>query len=179
MSSILTAIDFETTGTSPGWPSEPWQIGICQFRCNGYTTPEILATFSSFLRIPLERPFNNFTPGRHAQLRDELAISPTIYDIWEDIFPFLDNTTLVAHNLGTERSILRRTAPLHHFDNWIDTLALARAYYPGLTSYALEDLSEILHLTTVIQASAPPHIGPHDALYGAISCAHLYAAIKG
>lgn len=170
---LLTAIDFETTGTAPGWSNEPWQIGICRFVCHCDAPPDIVDTFSSLLYIPLERPFNPFTPGRHSKLRQELAASPALYDIWSKIFPLISTTPLVAHNIGTERTILRRIAPLHHLGPWIDTLPLSRSLFPTLSAYSLEELAPSFQLEAAIANAAPAGSAPHDALYDAIACAML------
>lgn len=175
----FTAIDFETTGSVPGWPNEPWQIGFCRF-----ALPPVGAlgatpfTFSSLIRVSPDRPFNGFAPGRHSQLRSEIAAAPTMAELWEEISPWLKGSVLVAHNIGTERSILRAAAPLEHFGPWIDTLKLSRSLLPGRPSYALEDIVAELGLASRIAALAPG-LAPHDALYDAIACGELlrhYAA---
>jgi len=165
----FTAIDFETTGSVPGWPSEPWQIGVFRFSANGTAT----SSFSSFLRIPPERPFNRYAPGRHAQIRDTLSASPTLMEIWEKLSPWLKAGPLVAHNIGTERTILRAAAPLDRLGPWIDTLELSRRLLPGRGSYALEDIIPDLGLDAEVAALAPPGAAPHDALYDAIACGVL------
>ncbi len=124
---VFTAIDFETTGTVPGWPVEPWQIGLCEISCEGGLT----GGFSSLLGVSAERPFNRFAPGRHALIRDELALSPTLPEIWDELAPRLVGIPLVAHNVGTERTMLRKAAPLHALGPWIDTLTLSRIVAPG------------------------------------------------
>ena len=193
----LTAIDFETTGSVPGWPNEPWQVGLYRFTLSqpldampvlsGRRSPlnnasaevrgrEAPAFFSSPLRIAPDRPFNRFAPGRHALLRHELAVAPTLPELWEEISPWLVDTPLVAHNIGTERTLLRAAAPLHRLGPWIDTLALARALLPGRASYALEDLVSSLGLTPRVAALASG-LAPHDALYDAIACGELLCAL--
>lgn len=195
----FTAIDFETTGSVPGWPIEPWQIGLCRFMVGtapASATPteklrQVRApnptgvlrpvevrgvsprTFSSLLRVPASRPFNRFAPGRHALIRDELAKAPSLPEIWDEVSPWLKDRILVAHNIGTERTILRKAAPLSRLGPWIDTLPLARRLLPGRASYALEDLVPDLGLQETVAALAPPGACPHDALYDAIACAVL------
>ena len=170
----FTAIDFETTGHVPGWPNEPWQIGLCEIV--GGTLGQ---TYSSFLRVDPERPFNRNAPGRHAALRGELAVSPTLPEIWETVSPWLAGRPLVAHNIGTERTQLRQAAPLLGPLPWIDTLKLARHAYPGLKSYALEDLVPLFGLEQDIHAKCPG-LAPHDALYDAVACgAFLLFLLKG
>ncbi|MBR3086613.1 MAG: 3'-5' exonuclease [Kiritimatiellae bacterium] len=165
----FTAVDFETTGSVPGWPNEPWQIGAFRFSTGGAAS----STFSSFLRISTGRPFNRYAPGRHAQIRGTLAESPTLAGIWGELSPWLRGGPLVAHNIGTERTILRAAAPLDRLGPWIDTLELSRRLLPGRASYALEDIIPDLGLGADVAALAPAGAGPHDALYDAIACGVL------
>ena len=165
---VFTAIDFETTGTVPGWPVEPWQIGLCEISCEGGVT----GGFSSLLGVPAERPFNRFAPGRHALIREELALSPTLPEIWDELAPRLIGIPLVAHNVGTERTMLRKAAPLHALGPWIDTLKLSRIVAPGLASYALGDVISHFGLTNVVDAACPG-LSAHDAYYDAVACGLL------
>ena len=166
----LTAIDFETTGSVPGWPNEPWQIGLYEFTLPAAPNPGAL--FTSLLRVAPDRPFNRYAPGRHALLRQEIAAAPSLPELWEELAPRLRGRPLVAHNAGTERTILRAAAPLDRLGPWIDTLSLARTILPGRTSYALEDLAPSLGLAPTIAALAPS-LAPHDALYDAVACGEL------
>ena len=165
---VFTAIDFETTGTVPGWPVEPWQIGVCEVSC----AEGVACGFSSLLGVPLERPFNRFAPGRHAVIRDELARSPTLPEIWDDLAPRLVGRPLVAHNVGTERTMLRKAAPLHALGPWIDTLKLSRIVAPGLASYALGDVIAHFGLAGAVDAVCPG-LAAHDAYYDAVACGLL------
>lgn len=161
------AIDFETTGSVPNYPNEPWQVGLAPIR--GGVVGDGL--FDSLLRIG-DRPFNRYAPGRHAQLRAQLAIAPTLHDLWGDLSGRLTGTALVAHNVGTERSVLSARAPLHVFGPWIDTLALSRKAWPGLETYSLEFLTARFGLDAAVCELCPGR-APHDALYDAVACALL------
>ncbi len=162
------AVDFETTGHVPGFPNEPWQIGMVPL-CDGAVDPD--GMFDSLINIG-DRPFNKYAPGRHAQLRARLSIAPTLHCLWPDIFRRLCGIPLVAHNIGTERSILSSSAPLHVFGPWIDTLSLSRRAWPGLESYALEHLVPVLGLDVAVSTLCPGR-APHDALYDSAACAVL------
>ncbi len=165
---VFTAIDFETTGTVPGWPVEPWQIGLCEISCEDGVT----GGFSSLLGVSSDRPFNRFAPGRHALIREELALSPTLPEIWDELAPRLVGIPLVAHNVGTERTMLRKAAPLHALGPWIDTLKLSRIVAPGLASYALGDVIAYFGLTSAVDAACPG-LSAHDAYYDAVACGLL------
>lgn len=163
----FVALDFETTGSVRGYPVEPWQVGFVRVE-SGRVCGE---PFESLLRIG-DRPFNPHAPGRHALLRDRLAWAPAPGEQWPLWASWLMGVPLVAHNAGTERTLLRRLAPLHRLGPWIDTLALARRAYPSLASKALEDVVAALGLSARV-ASLCPGRGAHDALYDAFACAVL------
>lgn len=165
---VLTAVDFETTGAVAGWDNEPWQIGMCEI-ASGCQIGEV---YSSWLKIDIDRPFNEYAPGRHSQIRNRLAESPSLPELWDVVSPWLLRHPLVAHNIGTEKTILRKAAPLNRLGPWIDTLKLARYIYPTLKSYALEDLIDQLGLKAKVD-SICPDLSPHDALYDAVACAQL------
>lgn len=160
-------LDFETTGSVPGYPVEPWQLGMVRMRGGKVGGPG--DAWERLLRIDPDRPFNPRAPGRHARLRGALAAAPTFPECWPEVSPWLTGGPLAAHNIGTERSMLERLAPLHRLGPWIDTLALVRHAYPGLPSKALDDVAAALGLTGRIESLCPGR-APHDALYDAFAC---------
>ena len=163
------AIDFETTGSVPGFPNEPWQVGAVRVGPDGAFEPGGAA--ESLLRVGAGRPFNKWAPGRHGKLRAEIAAAPSLAEFWPRLAPSLGGA-VAAHNCGTERSILAAAAPLHPPEAWIDTLALARRAWPSAPSHALQDLVQALGLQPRLQALCPGR-APHDALYDAFACALL------
>ena len=179
----MTALDFETTGVARGWPVEPWQIGLVGLDAGGIV-PRSARGF--LLRVAPDRPFNPFAPGRHARIRDALADAPALPELLPELAPDLLGRPLVAHNAGTERAQLRRAYPMHAFGPWIDTLALTRAAFPGLDSYALEDLVPRLGLGDALAAALDSALdpeadraalAPHDAVYDAVAAGVLLAHI--
>lgn len=164
----LTVIDFETTGAVAGYPVEPWQVGAVRVRGGRVCAAE---TFESLLRVG-ERPFNPRAPGRHALLRAELAAAPAPDVLWPELEGWVVGSPLVAHNVGTERGVLARMAPLHRFGPWVDTLALTRRAFPGLASKALDDVTAALGLAGRVRELCPGR-SAHDALYDAVACAVL------
>jgi DNA polymerase III epsilon subunit-like protein len=165
----ITVLDYESTGSLRGFPNEPWQIGMVSLK-NGKVDPA--SRFESLLRVDINRPFNPHAPGRHAQLRDEIAGAPAPQELWPQIMPRLTQFPLCAHNIATEKKFIRAMAPMHRFGLWIDTLKVARKVWPGCASYALEDLIVMLDLKPKVETLCPGK-GAHDALYDAVASAML------
>lgn len=170
----ITVVDFETTGSVPGWPNEPWQIGLARLGPSGIVPG---SQFSAFFRIDPSRPFSPRAPGRWAAMRGELAAAPSPLELWGEISPRLSGTPLAAHNVSTERTVLRRLAPLTSFGPWVDSLSETRKRFPGFGSYALGDLIAEFGLGSAVEAAAPGGTW-HDALYDACASAVLLAFLR-
>ena len=165
----LTVLDFETTGSVPGFDTEPWQVGAVQL-VNGRVDFE--QTFENLVRVDINRPFNAYAPGKHHKLREEIAAADEVSMVWKKLEGWVTGCPLAAHNVATEKKFLRQMAPMHRFGPWIDTLALARQAWPKAPSHKLEDLIAGLKLETRIREICP-HGEAHDALYDACACAVL------
>ncbi len=170
----FAVVDFETTGSVAGYPVEPWQIGVVRVRGGKVCADE---SFESLLRVG-DRPFNPRAPGRHAQLRESLSVATTPGELWPELALWVTDVPLVAHNVGTERSVLTRLAPLHRMGPWIDTLKLVRNAYPERASKALEDVTKTLGLEARVRSLCPGR-GAHDALYDAFACAAVLEYLLG
>lgn len=164
MSLAFTAIDFETTGSVEGYPVEPWQIGIVEVDTEG-----TLTLWESWLQIG-ERPFHPRAPGPHVQVRDALAEAPTLQECLGEIRTRCLGKPLVAHNVPTERNLLKQAFPLEPFGPWIDTLKLSRSAWPDLPSHTLEEVGKTFRLESPLQELLPGR-EPHDALYDAAASA--------
>lgn len=164
----FTVIDFETTGSVPGYPNEPWQIGMVSVRAGRVCAD---TSYSSLLRIG-DRPFNPYAPGRYAMLRDKLVVAPIFSELWPEMTSWLLGPGLVAHNVATERTVLANVAPLHRFGPWVDTCKLARHAYPDLTDHKLETIVSALDLSEYVRDLVPGREA-HDALYDAFASAVL------
>ena len=165
----LIAIDFETTGTVPGYPDAPWQIGIVPIR---HGRPDPTGAIDQFLRVEADRPFNPMAPGSWRLVRDQLADASTLPDLLPVLRTRLIGQPLVAHHTATERKILRQAWPLQRPGPWIDTLTLSRQAFPELRTHDLGSVVAHAGLTDEIARIAPDR-GPHDALYDAAACACL------
>ena len=169
LGSEITVLDYESTGSLPGYSNEPWQIGMVSLK-QGKVDPASI--FESLLRVDANRPFNPHAPGRHSVLRDEISEAPTRQELWPRVRNRLTDHPLCAHNIATEKKFVRSMAPMHRFGPWIDTLKIARKAWPGCSSYALEDLIVMLDLNPRVNALCPGKEA-HDALYDAVASAML------
>lgn len=165
----LTVLDFETTGSVPGFDTEPWQIGAIVL-ANGRVV--VAQAFDSLIRVDANRPFNAYAPGDHHKRRDEIAAAPAVSKVWKNLESWVTARPLVAHNVAVEKKFLRKMAPMHRFGPWVDTLALARKAWPDAPNHKLEDLISGLTLESRIREICPTG-APHDALYDAVACAVL------
>ena len=141
----FAAIDFETTGYDGGGPNEPWQLGLALVEDGKIT--ETREWFFGTALTPDAEP---------------------IMEQWESFYPFLASRTLVAHNIATERTILRRIAPLTKWGPWRDTLKETKARYRTLHDYSLGTICETFGLVPQI-----PGRTWHDALFDAVAAANL------
>jgi len=141
----FTALDFETTSYADTGANDPWQLGVAVVRGG-----RIVETREWFFGTALTPDF-------------EPAMEQ-----WNSFFPYLEGQTLVAHNIATERTILRRMAPLTKWGPWRDTLKETKARYKALPSYALGEVCNLFGLAPQI-----PDRTWHDALYDAVACAEL------
>ncbi len=169
----LTVLDFETTGSVPGFDTEPWQVGAVRL-VNGRVDP--MQTFESLICVDVNRPFNAYAPGMHHKLRDEIAAAPDVSKVWKNLEGWVTACPLVAHNAAVEKKFLRKMAPMHRFGPWVDTLALARKAWPDAGSHKLGDLIAGLGLEPRVRELCPDR-DAHDALYDAIACAVLLEQI--
>lgn len=167
------ALDFEATGSSPGFLNTPWQIGLVVIS-NGRV--DMSRSFNSLLRVSREQPFNPYAPGRWAQLRDEISHAPTMQELWTTLRQFLQGVPLVAHHAPTERGLLGQEFPLQEFGPWVDTLTIAKNAFPHQRDFKLENLVPRLGLASIM-AERCPNLEPHDAFYDAVACATLLETV--
>ena len=165
----FVAIDFETTGSVAGRDVEPWQIGLVEMT-GGEVRPE--TSFESWLRVDGDRPFNPHAPGRHGQIRDTLAMAPSLPELYSELESHFSGAVLVAHNVGTERTMLAHAFPMLRLGPWLDTLRLVRRFHPEFPSGSLEHVIDDLGLRGAVDAACPGR-DCHDALYDAVACAVL------
>lgn len=158
----FVAIDFESAGASRGATDEPVQIAWAGMR-GTEVRPETF--FASYLHS--DAPILWSAQKVHGITRDDLHGAPTLGSLWPQVRNALTGRVVVAHGAGTEKRFLR-AFPLHGFGPWLDTVALARRYLPGLPDHALGTICDALDLTPTV-ARLVPDGRWHHALFDAVA----------
>lgn len=135
----FVAIDFETATSGE---NSICSMGICVVTENKVTeTKEILIKPEPFEFNERNIMIHHITP--------EMVINRQTFDAyWEEIFPYLNDRVIVAHNAGFDVGALINT--LTHFNlefpnfKYICTVKLSQKAYPELPSHKLNNLADAL-----------------------------------
>ncbi len=136
--STITAFDLETTGLSASW-DRIVELGAIRWH-NG----QEIATYQNLIN-----PQRTMPPAVieiHGITDDDVKDSPTIEEKLPEFIEFLKTDIVVAHNarfdVGFLRcSCMRAGIPMPSL-HYVDTCALTRRTFPGLTSYSLPTLRD-------------------------------------
>ena len=159
---VFAAIDFESAGVTRGDTDTPIQIGIAVMR--GLDTAAV-ESFVSYLHT--DRPVTWQASHVHGITTADLTGAPTMLGLWPEVKARLGGRLIVAHGAGTEKRFLR-AYPMHGFGPWVDTLKLARRFWPGVRDYTLETLILAGGQQDALNAACPGRRF-HDALYDAVA----------
>ena len=163
----FTAIDFESTGASPGKIDRPVQVGLATWSAeHGHHD-----SFVSYLQT--DQAIQWSARKVHGIGPEKLADAPSLLLLWPDFKRRLTGAFAVAHGKGTEKRFLR-AFPGHGFGPWIDTLLLARAAWPDLRDHSLGAVCESAGLTESINLLVPNKTW-HDALFDTVASLVLLA----
>ena len=103
--------------------------------------------------------------------------APRLVDLWPQIKAAMEGCWIIAHGAATEKRFLR-VFPFHSFGPWVDTLDLARAVYPGLSSHALGEVIKVLGLEKEPEIQGEDfrwHDARCDAIASLVLLRHLIA----
>ncbi|TXK48707.1 3'-5' exonuclease [Pontibacter qinzhouensis] len=151
MSHTFTAIDFET---AQGKRYSICQVGLVRVE-NGKVTAQV---------NQLVCPPNNFYFYRNTEIHGISAShtchSPTFASVWQQMKPYIQNQTVVAHNGAFDFSCLRHT---------LDYYKVEQPEYEPQCTYKLykKSLADLCRQHNI-------QLNHHDALSDAMACARLY-----
>ena len=159
---IIVAFDIETTGLDPRLNK------IIEFGAIKFSGSRVLEETSFYINP--KKLMQNDVIKIHGITNQMIADAEIFRDKKNDIFRFFSDSIIIAHNasfdwsfLETEMTSLCEKIPRAF--TVIDTKILAKKAFPGLKSYALEQLSNILTIQKTVS---------HRALEDARTCMKLF-----
>lgn len=139
------AFDTETTGLDPA-SGRIVEIGAVKFdRCG------VIARYNVLINpeMPMPEEAGKVNGITDAMLKDK----PLIADVFPDFFDFIGTGVLVAHNapfdINYVNAELKRAGKSPLTNKAVDTRIFAKEVFPGLSSYALQDLAVQFSITAL------------------------------
>jgi len=137
----FVAIDFETaTSGANGICS----MGICTVRDGAVRERKEL------LIRPEPFEFNEYNIKIHNITPEMVIDKPTFKDYWKEIFPYLNDRIVVAHNASFDIGVLLKTLDMYGIEfpnfSYLCTVKLSQKAYPDLPSHKLNAMAEFLGL---------------------------------
>ena len=139
------AFDTETTGLDPA-SGRIVEIGAVKFDRRG-----VIARYNVLINpeMPMPEEAGKVNGITDAMLKDK----PLIADVFPDFFDFIGTGVLVAHNapfdINYVNAELKRAGKSPLTNKAVDTRIFAKEVFPGLSSYALQDLAVQFGITAL------------------------------
>ena len=139
------AFDTETTGLDPA-SGRIVEIGAVKFDRRG-----VIARYNVLINPEMPMPEE---AGKVNGITDEmLKDKPLIADVFPDFFDFIGTGVLVAHNapfdINYVNAELKRAGKPPLSNKVVDTRIFTKEVFPGLSSYALQDLAVQFGITAL------------------------------
>ncbi len=154
----FTAIDFETATSAY---SSICSMGICVVENNKVVERK------EFLIRPVPFVFNDYNIYIHGIHPEDVENEYTFDALWDEIKPYLEGKTIVAHNAQFDVGALRATLDMFGIDyptfDYICTVKLSQKAYPELESHKLNNLGNVLGIC----------FNHHEACDDAYACAEI------
>jgi DNA polymerase III epsilon subunit len=139
----FTVFDLETTGLDPNLGHRIVEIGALRMESHG-------ADRAYQTLVNPERPIPASAAAIHNITDDMVKASPTIRQVLPEFLDFCKDSVIVAHNARFDLKFLSFSMneySMPPLDNIIlDSIKLARRFYPNLESYSLPSLRRIFEL---------------------------------
>ncbi|MDR0790745.1 MAG: exonuclease [Bacteroidales bacterium] len=154
----FVALDFETAHLY-----FPCSLGVVVVR-----NSEIQCV-KSWLMKPICYPYFHFYAQKiHGIHKQDVEFSPCFDGLWEEIKPFVEGTTLIAHNAAFDINVLRKTLQYYHLtkpkSNYLCTYQIARKTWKEQSKFSLDFLCNQHNII----------FEHHKADQDAIACAKLF-----
>ena len=158
----FVAIDFETATSCF---TSVCSLGICVVEDN------IITERKEILIKPDPFEFNEYNIKIHGITPEMVENKPTFDQYWDDVKPYLEGKTVIAHNASFDVGAL--CATLEHFNiprptfDYLCTVKLSQKAYPELPSHKLNNLCDALSIS----------FHHHRAYDDAYACAKVFLRI--
>jgi DNA polymerase III subunit epsilon len=159
----FVAIDFETANRQPD--------SACQLAAVVVRDSRITHEHSWLIRPP-SMYFAPMNIAVHGIRPDDVRHCPTMENVWGELAPLLDGQLVIAHNARFDIGVLVHSLAAHDIAcpalDFQCTRTLARAAWPGKSSYGLKPLGNWLGI----------QFKHHDALEDSRCCARIALAVE-
>lgn len=155
----FVALDLETATSVK---SSICQIGITEV-VDGKIQPS-----KSWLVKPQNNEYDDLNMDIHGITPADTVNSPEFPEVWEQVYPYLKDRVVVAHNTSFDMYALRDALDLYQMEyptfDYFCSLRIAKYIIKGCYSYSLDKVLEHLGIE---------FIGHHKADNGSLGCASL------
>ena len=155
----FVAIDLETANNDR---NSICQIGITE------VVDGVLQPSKSWLVQPEGNDYDSFNIMIHGITPEDTANSPKFPDVWKEVYPYLKDKVVVAHNTSFDMYALRDAFNFYQMEyptfDYFCTLRIAKYIVKGCYSYSLDKVLE--HLGIDFE-------GHHKADNDSVGCAKL------
>jgi DNA polymerase III subunit epsilon len=132
----FVAIDFETATAQRDSPCEIGLTFVQDYK--------VVETRSWLIKPKYYPHFDYFNIAVHGIQPQDVAGKPEMPELWEEIFPLLNNQVLIAHNASFDMSVLRKTLETYRLPfpslHYACSLVFSRNIWTGLPAYDLKSL---------------------------------------
>ena len=137
----FVAIDFETATSGA---NSICSMGICTVT-NGKVSEQ-----KELLIKPEPFEFNEYNIKIHNITPEMVIDKPTFKEYWKEIFPYLNDRIIVAHNASFDIGVLLKTLDMYKIEfpsfSYLCTVKLSQKAYPELPSHKLNAMADFLGL---------------------------------
>ncbi|SDU25155.1 3'-5' exonuclease [Stappia sp. ES.058] len=164
------AVDVEGNGASP---PEIVEIAIVEVR-----DLEVRSRRMKWLVKP-KVPITPQVTRIHGITNDDVARSPDIEDIADDIITWTSESRIIGHNVKVELDAISQAILGWRPAMAIDTLKLARLLLPGRESYSLKKLGTDLSLSSIAarESGKEHHSALFDSILSGLLFCHLLSSL--
>lgn len=135
----FVAIDFETATSGA---NSICSMGICT------VSDGKIKERKEFLIRPEPFEFNEYNIKIHNITPEMVIDKPTFKEYWNEIFPYLNDRIVVAHNASFDIGALLKTLDMYKIEfpnfSYLCTVKLSQKAYPELESHKLNAMAEFM-----------------------------------